>query len=267
MDEGYSGLSPLKVYLSNYCAEPSVDIAIHRLILSCGAYDDACLDFAMHGWGLAKPGDITRLILWDLVRLMARSLEHFQSLQTAFFPNFYQIPLEKRPWVLRWADVMDPRAVARFFRDSDSFHPDDVRYNDDSINAFDAIANRWVSNLVFREPQEKSWQRVHERSKKDVLSVIRSMASVLKTSELSRPSGTDTPLLNVLSTLTRPVLEEHPCTRATCCLCVPLEAKAAHEYAPMNFDRRRREVHSADYSIHWALLNAWMQEYSLYDGR
>jgi hypothetical protein len=242
VSEGSCERSPLMLYLSLYYPKPSIDIGIHRFILSCGAYDDVCLDRAMYDWSMPKPSVITQLHWWGIVCVMARTLEHFQSLQTTFFPNFYQQPFEMRLWVIRTADIMDPRAVARFFRDSDSFHPDDVRYKDGSRNAFDTIAHRWASNFVFGKFMKSSWQWFYERSKKDFLSVIRSMASVLKTSELSRPSGTYTPLLDVLRTLTLSVLEEHPSTRVTCCSCVPLEAKAAHEYAPVNFDRQRREV-------------------------
>jgi hypothetical protein len=166
------GNTPVSIYCYQYSDDQSVDIPLHRLMISMGVYDDlyldldACSTHAQWTWDKASQS------------LMSHSLEHFEYFRANFFPDFYDWPvdirLENLPDILRsWCT--DFKTIPRFFRDTDVFYAED-------LTPFGLVEWYW---LYVALGTFLRWGNTHKRQWEGIRWLYRAMASVLDPSDLT----------------------------------------------------------------------------------
>ncbi|KAL2122954.1 hypothetical protein VTJ04DRAFT_3409 [Mycothermus thermophilus] len=193
-------VTPLDIYMwdpfKNWVKSTEDDIAVHRYILSHDIYE-----YARTG-----PFPDNEEDLFERVRtkpdsrssafnVMARSVEHFESMREAYFVDFYQWPLENRA-LLATQHFMnaDPKALALFYSDTPNLHAMDIRtpmicrkLSEHPLPLYYHIFDCWSEIVQNQCTQFYGYSFESRFTEKAIQSLMNAILSILETSELSKP--------------------------------------------------------------------------------
>lgn len=110
-----------EVFISKLGPASAQELAIHRLMLSHGAYDKVAANIMIF------PGSLTEM---EIRRHMLKSVDLFDLFRTHLFPNYYERPLEDRLNLhvhVCGPGFVDRKAFDRAFRPDGQLQPEDLR--------------------------------------------------------------------------------------------------------------------------------------------